>query len=185
MQKPEIFNATLESRIKSLIRNIPDFPKPGIIFRDITPVLLDYELCNAIVDEFLGRVSALSLNAVCAIESRGFFFGTLLANRLKLPFIPIRKEGKLPGDTISYTYDLEYGTSTIEIHDGVLKPGDRVLLHDDLLATGGTIMAAMELIQKQQAEVAAVAFLVSLEFLEGPKKLKKKNPNVIALAKYH
>ena len=177
-------NHTLESRIKALIRDIPDFPKKGIIFRDITPVLLDYNLCSDIVDEFLRRLPSVP-DVVCAIESRGFFFGMLLANRLKLPFIPIRKEGKLPGDTISYTYNLEYGTSTIEIHDGVLKPGDKVLLHDDLLATGGTVLAAMELIQKQKAETVAVSFLVSLEFLDGPRMLKKKNPNVIALAKYH
>ncbi len=185
MQIAEALNTALESRIKSHIRDIPDFPKPGILFRDITPVLLDHELCSDIVDEFLSRLPSVSLDAICAIESRGFFFGTLLANRLKLPFIPIRKKGKLPGDTISYTYDLEYGTSTIEIHDGVVKPGNKVLLHDDLLATGGTIMAAMELIKNQKAEVAAVTFLVSLEFLDGPKKLKRKNPNVISLAKYH
>jgi len=178
-------NHTLEKRIKSLIRDIPDFPKKGIIFRDITPVLLDHHLCSDIVDEFIRNLPSGQIDAVCAIESRGFFFGMLLAHRLKLPFIPIRKEGKLPGDTISYTYDLEYGTSTIEIHDGVVKPNSKVLLHDDLLATGGTIMAAIELIEKQKAEVAAVTFLVSLEFLDGPKKLKKKNPNLIALAKYH
>ena len=185
MQKAETINSTLESRIKSLIRDIPDFPKPGILFRDITPILLDNELCSEIVDEFISNLPSESLDAICAIESRGFFFGTLMANRLKLPFIPIRKKGKLPGDTISYTYDLEYGTSTIEIHDGVIKPGNKILLHDDLLATGGTIMAAMELIKNQKAEVAAVTFLVSLEFLDGAKKLKKKNSNIIALAKYH
>lgn len=184
MQKKDTINGTLEARIKSLIRDVPDFPKPGILFRDITPILLDYDLCSAIVDEFIERLPTVSFNAICAIESRGFFFGTLLANRLKLPFIPIRKKGKLPGDTISYTYDLEYGTSTIEIHNGVIKPGNKILLHDDLLATGGTIMAAMELIQTQKAEVAAITFLVSLEFLDGSKKLKKKNLNPIALAKY-
>lgn len=185
MQKTETLNSTLEARIKSLIRDIPDFPRPGILFRDITPILLDTELCSDIVNEFLRRLPKTSLDAICAIESRGFFFGTLMASRLRLPFIPIRKKGKLPGDTISYTYDLEYGTSTIEIHDGVIKPGNKILLHDDLLATGGTITAAMELINSQKAEVAAVTFLVSLEFLEGGKKLRKKNPNIITLAEYH
>jgi adenine phosphoribosyltransferase len=184
MQKSDTLNLTLEARIKSVIRDIPDFPKPGILFRDITPLLLDSELCNDIVDEFVNRISGTLPDVVCAVESRGFFFGTLLANRLKLPFVPIRKAGKLPGDTISYTYELEYGTSTIEIHDGVIKPGSKILLHDDLLATGGTILASMELIKQQKAEVAAVTFLVSLEFLEGPEKLKNKNANVIALAKY-
>jgi len=184
MVKTEAFNAALESRIKSVIRDIPDFPKKGILFRDITPLLLDSELCGIIVEEFIRRLPPVSLDLVCAVESRGFFFGTLLASQLKLPFVPIRKAGKLPGDTISYTYDLEYGTSTIEIHDGVIKPGDKVLLHDDLLATGGTILASMELIKQQRAETAAVAFLVSLEFLDGVQKLKKKNASVISLAKY-
>ncbi len=180
----EAVKTDIESRIKSCIKNIPDFPKKGIMFKDITPILLDHELCTAIVEEFVRRLPGNSIDVICAVESRGFFFGTLLANRLKLPFIPIRKEGKLPGDTISYTYDLEYGTSTIEIHDGVIKPGSKVLLHDDLLATGGTITAAAELIQKQKAEVAAVTFLVSLEFLDGHARLKKKTPNIISLARY-
>lgn len=184
MQKVETPNGAIEARIKSLIRDIPDFPKKGILFRDITPLLLDSKICNDIVDEFVRRFNGLHIDMVCAVESRGFFFGTLLANRLQLPFVPIRKAGKLPGDTISYTYDLEYGTSTIEIHDGVIKPGSKILLHDDLLATGGTILASMELIKKQKAEVAAVTFLVSLEFLEGALKLKRKEANVISLAKY-
>lgn len=184
MQKSDTLNQTLESRIKSVIRDVPDFPKKGILFRDITPLLLDNELCNDIVDGFIERLSGASLDVVCAVESRGFFFGTLLANKLKLPFVPIRKSGKLPGETIAYTYDLEYGTSTIEIHKGVIKPGSKILLHDDLLATGGTILASMELIKQQQAAVAAVTFLVSLEFLEGPQKLKNKGAEVIALAKY-
>lgn len=173
----------IESRIKSVVRNIYDFPKPGIIFRDITPILLDSELCNEIVQEFLNRMD-FDIDVICAIESRGFFFGTLLANRLNIPFVPIRKEGKLPGDTISYTYDLEYGSSTIEIHEGVLKPGSKVLIHDDLLATGGTALAAAELIEKQHAEVAAFSFLVSLEFLDGPEKLRAKYSHFITLAKY-
>ncbi len=177
-------STAIETRIKSLIRDIPDFPKKGILFRDITPVLLDSELCSDIVEEFLRRLPSDSIDVVCAIESRGFFFGTLLANRLKLPFVPIRKEGKLPGDTISYTYDLEYGTSTIELHDGVLKPGNKILLHDDLLATGGTILAAIELIERQKASVSAVSFLVSLDFLQGGKKLKQKNQNIISIVNY-
>jgi adenine phosphoribosyltransferase len=158
MQNTETLNGVLESRIKSIIRDIPDFPKKGILFRDITPVLLDFDLCNDIVDEFISRLPAVSFNLVCAVESRGFFFGMRLANRLKLPFVPIRKAGKLPGDTISYTYDLEYGTSTIEIQDGVIKNGDKVLLHDDLLATGGTILASMELIKQQKAKQRPLLF---------------------------
>ena len=174
----------IETKIKSVVRDINDFPKPGIIFRDITPILLDSELCNEIVDEFL-RSFDFDIDVICAIESRGFFFGTLIANKLNIPFVPIRKEGKLPGDTISYTYDLEYGTSTIEIHDGVLKPGSKVLIHDDLLATGGTALAAAELVEKQQAEVAAFSFLVSLEFLDGPEKIKAHGSRLISLVKYN
>ena len=178
-------NATLESRIKANIRDIPNFPKPGILFRDITPVLLNHELCSEITEGFIERLNGVPVDAVCAIESRGFFFGILLAQRLKLPFVPIRKKGKLPGDVYSYTYDLEYGTSTIEIHREALKRDANVLMHDDLLATGGTVLAAMELIEKMKAKVAAVSFLVTLEFLEGQKKLSGKNVPVISLAKYN
>lgn len=174
----------IEQKLKNLIRDIPDFPKEGIVFKDITPLLLDPAICEAIVNAFIDRLEQ-PVDAICAVESRGFFFGPMLAARLKVPFIPIRKKGKLPGTTISYSYDLEYGSATIEMHNGVLKPGQKVLLHDDLIATGGTVMASMELIKRQEAEVVTAAFLVSLEFLDGIKQIRKQVPQTIALAPYH
>lgn len=173
----------IEDQIKSVIKDIPDFPKPGVVFKDITPILLQPELCNDIVDEFLARFD-FDIDVICGIESRGFFFGMPLAQKLQVPFVPIRKEGKLPGDVISYSYDLEYGSSTIEIHDNVLTPGQKVLLHDDLLATGGTAAAAASLIKQQGAEVAGISFLVNLKFLEGERKINNYTDNIIALAEY-
>lgn len=173
----------IASRIKSLVESIPDFPKEGIVFRDITPILLDHELSHDIVDAFIEKMSE-DVDAVCAIESRGFFFGMLIANKLNKPFIPIRKAGKLPGMTHSHTYDLEYGNSTIEMHANVLNPGDKVLVHDDLLATGGTAAASGELIEKQNATVSAFAFLIELTDINGREKLKHYQSNLITLAEY-
>jgi adenine phosphoribosyltransferase len=174
----------MEQDIKQAIRNIADFPKKGIDFKDITPVLLDMELCNEILDEFANRLSGMKFDYLCAIESRGFFFGTLLAHRLNIPFVPIRKEGKLPGNTARYHYDLEYGSATIEIHKDVLHKGAKILLHDDLLATGGTAYAAAELIKSLGASVEAISFLVNLSFLDGKKKLSTVTDNIIYLAEY-
>ncbi|MEX0812427.1 MAG: adenine phosphoribosyltransferase [Chitinophagales bacterium] len=173
----------IEQKLKNLIRDIPDFPKEGIVFKDITPLLLDPVVCREIVDAFIEQLDE-EVDVVCAVESRGFFFGPMLAARLDVPFIPIRKKGKLPGTTISYSYDLEYGSATIEMHNGVLKPGQKVLLHDDLIATGGTVMASIELIKRQRAEVVAAAFLVSLEFLDGVKQIRNQVPHIISLAPY-
>lgn len=173
----------IEQKLKNLIKDIPDFPKPGIVFKDITPLLLDPVVCEEIVQEFINRLDD-DIDVVCAVESRGFFFGPMIASQLKVPFVPIRKKGKLPGATISYSYDLEYGSATIEMHSGILKPGQKVLLHDDLIATGGTVIASMELIKQQKAEIVAAAFLVSLDFLDGVKQVKQKVPKVISLASY-
>lgn len=173
----------IESRIKAAVRDIQDFPKPGILFKDITPILLDNELVGAIADEFASRVD-FEVDVMCAVESRGFFFGTLIAERLGIPFIPIRKQGKLPGDTIAYSYDLEYGSATIELHKGHLIPGQRVLIHDDLLATGGTVAASSELVKREGAEVAGFSFLVNLSFLDGETKIKPYSSNIISLATY-
>jgi adenine phosphoribosyltransferase len=174
----------IEFEIKKAIRNIPDFPKKGIDFKDITPILLDAELCNNILNEFVDRLKGQKFDYMCAIESRGFFFGTLLANKLQIPFVPIRKEGKLPGDTAHYHYDLEYGSATIEIHKDVIRKGATVLLHDDLLATGGTAYAASELVKSLGANIGAVSFLVNLSFLDGKKKLEGITNNIIYLAEY-
>jgi adenine phosphoribosyltransferase len=174
----------MEQDIKRAIRDIHDFPKKGIVFKDITPILLDMELCNEILEEFVVRFQGMKFDYLCAIESRGFFFGTLLANKLNIPFVPIRKEGKLPGDTSRYHYDLEYGSATIEIHKDVIHKGASVLIHDDLLATGGTAFAAAELVKSMGAKVEAISFLVNLSFLEGEKKLKSITDNIIYLAEY-
>lgn len=173
----------LEERVKNAIRNVPDFPKPGIQFKDITPILMDVNLCKDIVQGFKDQLG-FEVDAIVAIESRGFFFGTLLADRLNVPFIPIRKVGKLPGDCVQYTYDLEYGTATVELHKGFLKPGMKVLIHDDLLATGGTVTAAAELIKMEGAEVAGFSFLINLSFLNGVSVIEKYSNNVLSIATY-
>lgn len=173
----------LELRLQKAIRDIQDFPKPGILFKDITPILLDPPLVKDCVDA-LAEQMGNDYDVICAVESRGFFLGTLLAQKLGIPFIPIRKEGKLPGDTISYHYDLEYGSSTIEIHRGHLKPGQKVMIHDDLIATGGTVAAAAELVAREGAKVAGFSFLVNLSFLKGADRLKKYKADIISLATY-
>jgi len=175
---------TLEQRIKSVIREVPDFPKPGILFKDIMPIMQDPELCRDITETFCERIRHLNIDALCAIESRGFFFGPMICQRLNIPFIPIRKKGKLPGDTISYSYDLEYGQATVEIHKDVLDPGTRVIVHDDLLATGGTAAAAAELMLSQKAEVVGFSFLVNLSFLKGEERLQSYASDFIHLVEY-
>lgn len=167
---------TLETRLKAAIRDIPDFPKPGILFKDITPVFLDPDLCSAIIERLNSDFHIDEVDAIVGIESRGFLFGLAMATRMRKPFVLIRKTGKLPSATIQYSYDLEYGSATIEIHKDSIAPGSRVLIHDDLLATGGTASAAGKLIEKLGATVAAYSFLVDLSFLEGKKRLKSEFP---------
>ena len=174
----------IEASIKKAIRDIPDFPKPGIIFKDITPILKDQELCTAIVDAFAESLAHLEIDAIAGIESRGFLFGLMLANRLNKPFIPIRKAGRLPFKTIQQSYDLEYGSATIEIHQDAFEPCAKVLIHDDLLATGGTVEATSQLIEKMNGVVAGFSFIVSLDFLGGENKLKLFSSNVYTLARY-
>ena len=174
----------LEERIKNAIRNIPDFPKKGIDFKDIMPVFRDVELVDDIVVRFSELLGEIKVDAICAIESRGFLLGTLLAQQMKVPFIPIRKEGTLPGDTINYAYKLEYGTAVVEVQTGAIESGMNVLVHDDLLATGGTAKAAAELVRMHQAKVSAFAFLVELSFLDGHELLKPYCENIVSLMKY-
>lgn len=157
--------------IRAAIRDIPDFPKPGIIFKDITPVLKDGNLLRKTIRHFAHRHKGAKLSAIAGIEARGFIFGTAIAYELGLGFVPIRKKGKLPGDTVETSYDLEYGTATIEIHSDALTRGDHVLIVDDLLATGGTAAAAIHLIEKLGATVVGLDFLVELAFLNGREKL--------------
>ena len=174
----------IDLEIDSLIREVIDFPKKGISFKDITPLLMDKDISDKIILEFESRVMDFDLDAIVGIESRGFLYGFLLANKLGIPFIPIRKSGKLPCKTIKYKYDLEYGSSEIEIHKDDLKKDWNVLIHDDLLATGGTACAAAELISLSGAKVAGFTFIVSLDFLNPNEKLLKHSSNIINLVEY-
>ncbi len=175
---------SIEEKIKLSVRDIANFPKEGIIFKDITPILQDPELCNEIVNAFCERTKDLKIDCIAAVESRGFLFGMLIAQRLNVPFIPIRKKGKLPYDTYQQSYDLEYGSATIEMHRDAIRPGQLVLLHDDLLATGGTMEAASQLVLKSGGIIAGYSFLINLSFLEGEKKLQEFSKHFIGLVKY-
>ena len=165
----------LANRVKSLIRDVKDFPKKGIVFKDITPVLADATTFTRIVGalEAYGRKRGTEL--VAGIESRGFLFGAAVAARLEVGLIPIRKKGKLPWKTVSQSYDLEYGKDTIEIHKDAVKKGQRVLVVDDVLATGGTMVGACKIVEKVGGVVAGATCLIELTFLDGQKKLKGKD----------
>jgi adenine phosphoribosyltransferase len=170
--------------IKSLIRTVPHYPKHGIMFRDITTLLKDPVGLRVSVDELLRQYKGQKIDKVAAIESRGFIIGAPLALELGLGFIPIRKKGKLPGQTIGHDYELEYGTDRIEIHTDAIKPGDKVLLVDDLIATGGTAEAALSLIQKCGGEVIGCAFIIDLPELGGRKRLENHGVSVFALTEF-
>lgn len=157
--------------IAQLIRDVPDFPKPGIMFKDITTLLANPDGVQATLDILVEQSKALGVTKVAAIESRGFIFGSLLANKLNAGFVPIRKPGKLPYKVIKESYTLEYGTDTIEAHNDAVAPGELVLIHDDVLATGGTAAAAIRLIEKLGGKVAGISFVVELSFLNGREKL--------------
>lgn len=176
--------SALQQRLETAIRAVPDFPKPGILFRDITPVLEDPLLCRAITEGFRERLQDTPIDAIAGIESRGFLFGMPLALALGIPFLTVRKKGKLPWKTVSHKYDLEYGSAEVEMHVDSVKPGMRVLVHDDLLATGGTAAAAAELVRMQGGSVAAFSFLIELSFLHGLKKLEPYNAKVVTLLTY-
>jgi adenine phosphoribosyltransferase len=174
---------SLESNIKAAIRDVPDFPKPGIMFKDITPIFENQGLCNEIVDGFIASIS-VKPDAIVGIESRGFLFDLLLANKMNIPFVLVRKAGKLPYKTISYEYELEYGKAKIEMHTDSIKKDWNVLIHDDLLATGGTAEAAAHLIKQQGATVCGFNFVVGLDFLNGKQKLNNHSKNITCLAQY-
>ena len=159
--------------IEAAVRDINDFPKKGIIFKDITPVLQSGKLFSEVIDIFYSQYKKNPPDHIVAIESRGFIFGAALAYRLGCGLVPVRKKGKLPYKTIEESYELEYGTATIEIHEDALKKGDRVVLIDDLLATGGTAVAAIKLIEKLGAEIIGISFLMELEFLKGRTSIGK------------
>ncbi len=159
--------------IKKAIRDVPDFPKPGILFKDITPILDNPELFRATIDLFTERAKQHGVNKIAAIDARGFLFGGAIADRLGIGLVPIRKQGKLPYKTYEETYNLEYGTATLAIHQDAFNQDDKVLLIDDLLATGGTALASAILIEKAGGQVVEIDFLVELSFLDGRKALDK------------
>ncbi|MBB6680777.1 adenine phosphoribosyltransferase [Aequorivita sp. 609] len=164
------------------IRNIEDFPKAGVRFKDITPLLANPDATVYCLQQLVALLGGEKIDKVVGIESRGFFFATLLAKELKAGFVPIRKPGKLPFNTLKEPYELEYGMDALEIHEDAIKKGDRVLLHDDVLATGGTARAACKLIENLGGEIVQCNFLLEIEFLKGVQKLK--NQNVKSLLKY-
>ena len=168
--------------LKDYIRNVPDFPKPGIMFRDITPLLSAPEAFRCAIRQFADRYRSAKPTAILAAESRGFIFAAPLAIELGAAFVPVRKPGKLPFKTRRFQYDLEYGTDTLEMHVDAVEPGSRVLLVDDLLATGGTIEACVKLAEESRAEVVGLAFLIELTFLNGRDRLK--NHDIYSLLKY-
>lgn len=162
---------TLIQEIRDIMRDVPDFPKPGIIFRDVTPLLGNARLFGASLDMLLEGYSKENIDAIAGVDSRGFIFGAAAAAKASLPFIPIRKKNKLPWHTFEETYELEYGTDTLAIHQDAFVPGQRVLLVDDLLATGGTALASAKLIQRCKAKLVGCSFLIELSALQGPSKL--------------
>ncbi len=172
----------MNTDLKKYIRSIKDFPKPGIMFRDITTLLKNPEAFKITLEQLSEQVKDLKITKVAGIESRGFIFGALLAEKHNVGFIPIRKPGKLPAEKVSESYQLEYGTDSIEIHKDAISKGDRVLLHDDLLATGGTAEAACNLIAKLGGNVVQVSFIIELSFLKGRQKLSQYK--VVSLIDY-
>lgn len=170
--------------LKSVIRTIPDYPKPGIMFRDITTLLTDARGFRRAVDELVQPLAGAKIDKVAGIEARGFILGGAIAHQLSVGFVPIRKKGKLPFETIGESYDLEYGTDEVEIHIDAIEKGERILLVDDLIATGGTAGAAIKLIERAGGVVALCSFVVDLPDLGGADKLRAQGMNVTALVEY-
>ena len=160
--------------LEKFIRDVPNFPKPGVVYKDITPMLQDPDAMQLAVNAFLERLKEAKIDKVVGIESRGFFFASLLAQKLNAGFVPIRKPGKLPYKTHKESYSLEYGNDALEIHQDAIRPGEKVLIHDDVLATGGTALAACNLVEKLGGEIVQCNFLVELEFLKGREKLQEQ-----------
>ena len=174
--------AVTEKDLAARIRDIPDFPKPGILFKDITTLLKDGESFKAAIDGLLGRIGKRDIDVVVGMESRGFIFGAPIAYKLGVGFVPVRKLGKLPADVVSVEYDLEYGSATLEMHSDAFKAGARVLVVDDLLATGGTVAGTIELVKQLKGEIVALAFLIELTALKGRDKLA--GHDVVTLISY-
>lgn len=158
--------------LAACIRNVPDFPKPGIQFKDITTLLLVPEAFRQVIENWVSRYRAMEIDKIVGVEARGFIFGATLAHALGLPFVPARKKGKLPAETLSETFELEYGSDTVEMHRDAINPGDRVLLIDDLLATGGTMAAVARLVRRLGGEAVEAAFVIELPPLRGREALQ-------------
>lgn len=169
-------------RLKQKIRDVPDFPKPGIVFKDITPLLADVRSFQLVIDTFAKRYADKSVDTVVAVESRGFIFGAALAYRIDAAFVPVRKKGKLPFKTEAVEYDLEYGKDRIEVHQDAVHPGSRVLVIDDVLATGGTAKATCDLVERVGGKIVECAFVIELGFLNGREKLKGRE--IFSLIQY-
>ncbi|MDR1695268.1 MAG: adenine phosphoribosyltransferase [Endomicrobium sp.] len=175
----------ISKKLEHAIRDIFDFPVKGIVFKDITPVLQDVNLFGEVIGLIADKFGGYKIDKIAGIESRGFLFGMPLALKMGLPFVPVRKKGKLPAETVSVTYKLEYGEACIEMHKDALKPGERVLIIDDLLATGGTTKAAIELVEKLGAEPVAAAFVVELGFLSGRNSISNNSSvEIFSILKY-
>ncbi len=172
----------MEIQLENYIRNIPDFPKRGIMFRDITPLLQNAQAMKKALDLLLENLPEIKIDKVVGVEARGFLFGTILAQKLNAGFVPVRKPGKLPFATLKVPYALEYGMDALEIHEDAIKKGENVLLHDDVLATGGTARAACELIEKLGGNIVQCNFLVELDALKGREKLP--NHQIFSLLNY-
>ena len=170
--------------VRSTVREVPDFPKPGILFLDITTATKDAKAMNLMIDFLYEKFKDEKVDYVAGIESRGFIFGAPLACRLNAGFVPIRKPNKLPADTVKESYSLEYGTDTIEMHADAIKEGDRVLVIDDLLATGGTAVAACNLVKKVGGEVVAASFIIELDPLKGREKIEANGVKVVSMLNY-
>ncbi len=175
--------STLKQKINDTVVNVPDFPKPGIQYKDITPLFLNPDLSNQIVDEFVAKAKG-KVDLVCGIESRGFLYGVQIAHQLNVPFVLIRKAGKLPPPTVAISYELEYGEASIELNPNYIPKGARVMIHDDILATGGTAEACAKLIENCGAQVTQFTFIAHLGFLNGSEKLKNYTEDIVSLTEF-
>ena len=170
--------ANLKKEVEALIRNIPDFPKEGIQFKDITPLFKDYSIFEKLMSYYATVLNGQGINKIVCVDARGFIFGSVLANKMGIPFVLARKSGKLPAKTIGHTYNLEYGTATIEMHLDDISSSDSVLIVDDLLGTGGTVSAVVDLVQKLGGTVHGCWSLIELSFLEGRQKITNTNDSI-------
>ena len=170
--------------IKQAVRTVENWPEPGVMFRDIMPLLQDKRIFRKLIDSFVHRYQGQKIDAVAAIDARGFILGAPLAYELGVSLVPVRKKGKLPFDTVTQSYDLEYGSAEIELHTDAFKAGDRVLVMDDLIATGGTMLAACELVKRLDAQVVEVAAIIDLPDLKGSEKLKAQGFDVYSICEF-